>query len=631
MDYAVSKARLINYFSTVTYIDDKFDHCIIDEPIDYGNEEIEDTPPLPVTDFSGGPVDAGIPGIDTHTEEEDSEFNLSTILTALNSDKYAGVRFTPVLFKDNIDKDILVRKIQESPLTLIDWNLGAREKAFDFINQLFDTTKQLKVIVVYTSNYEEAITAMQQDQNLKNCPPIIADNGKFACFRCNHQSLLAIAGKQSYNLEKILDIISDIFIDKCGLMPVAVLDYMASAQRVSDELFGSFCHPFEDIYWLQMYFSELSEADIPATIVEFIQNKICEACSIESNISNEMFAHYKNRLKAIMEMCDKEATEFFHQALNSIRPHLQGSNTTICDTLLDIDYSVIKDACNAAITDSKTWRELIEKFSSVLMNVKNIIAKQKLDSLFAPFSDLQIPEELTGRISEHREKVYQSLMKQVEAECISFGSEIFPVLLQILVSSPEILYSGVELVRNLKYRNYDNVNLNEILADGKDLKSNEKANYLRNKFHFGDILIRKVEKTSEYLLCISPPCDVCRPDKVKLNICFIKGIEIPEHELNVRRKENVHISTLPINEDGQEYLRYVAWRLFDVVKFDLSKKDEYEKICTYTRPFMMSEQYSRQIGNLFTSYFSRAGVDELFMKSEGNLRAIFSLKPKAQE
>ena len=75
----------------------------------------------------------------------------------------------------------------------------------------------------------------------------------------------------------------------------------------------------------------------------------------------------------------------------------------------------------------------------------------------------------------------------------------------------------------------------------------------------------------------------------------------------------------------------MAWRLFDVVKFDLGKKDEYEKICTYIRPFMMSEQYSRQIGNLFTSYFSRAGVDELFMKSEGNLRAIFSLKPKVQE
>ena len=45
-------------------------------------------------------------------------------------------------------------------MTLIDWNLGEKEKAFDFINLLFETTKQLKVIVVYTSNYTEAISAM---------------------------------------------------------------------------------------------------------------------------------------------------------------------------------------------------------------------------------------------------------------------------------------------------------------------------------------------------------------------------------------------------------------------------------------------------------------------------------------
>ena len=62
------------------------------------------------------------------------EINLSTILAALNDEKYAGIRFTPVLFKDNLAKEILVKKIQESPLTLIDWNLGEKEKAFDFIN-----------------------------------------------------------------------------------------------------------------------------------------------------------------------------------------------------------------------------------------------------------------------------------------------------------------------------------------------------------------------------------------------------------------------------------------------------------------------------------------------------------------
>lgn len=231
---------------------------------------------------------------------------------------------------------------------------------------------------------------------------------------------------------------------------------------------------------------------------------------------------------------------------------------------------------------------------------------------------------MRNHIDKHKEHVQRDISQQVSIERECFFSEVFPVLVQILVSSPDILFAGAELVQNLKYHYYDDTDLNTILAAGKELKKAEKETYLRNKFHYGDILIRNRKgSATEYLLCISPPCDVCRPGKVKLNICFINGLEVPEAELTVKRKENVHISVLPINNGCKTDLKYVAWRLFDIVKFDLGKKEDYESICSYSRPFMMSEQYSRQIGNLFTSYFSRAGVDELFMKSAQNLRALF--------
>lgn len=620
MDYEVSKTRLKNYFSTVTYIDDKFDHCIVDEPILYSDEEIEDSPPLPMSYAAGTLAAEGFSSEGVFTEQKEIEHNLNAILTELNSEKYAEVRLTPILFDNKLNKDVLVRKIQESPLTLIDWNLGQNDKAFDFVNCLFAKTKQLKVIVVYTSNYLEAIESMRTDPQLKDCPEITTSFSNFSCFRCNKQSLIAVVDKQSYNLDKILDIISDIFIDNCGLMPIAVLDYMASAQRISDELFGSFCRPFEDIYWLQMYFSELSEGDIPAAIIQFIQNKICEACTIEPSISSEMFTHYKKRLQEFVSMDDKVAASSFHKALDTIRPHLQGSNAEICDAISSMDYSEIKSVCTQALEGSKTWREVTQKFASALSRVKEILAEKKMDPLLQPFLDLEGSED---RISRCKEAISKELMKGLNTQWESFSTEIIPVLLQILVSSTKILDSGVELVRNLKYRSYVNQNLEDILKEGATLNRPKKAEYLKNVFHFGDILIRENNDNVEYLLCISPPCDVCRPDKVKLNICFIKGCEIPEHELNVRRKENVHISILPIDKNGKESLNYVAWRLFDVVKFDLGNKEEYAEICTYTRPFMMSEQYSRQIGNLFTAYFSRAGVDELFMKSASGLRAIF--------
>ena len=407
-------------------------------------------------------------------------------------------------------------------------------------------------------------------------------------------------------------------------MPVALLDYMASAQHVSDELFGAFSHPFEDIYWLQMYFSELSEADIPSAISEFIQNKICEACSISPQISDEMFEYHKHHLNALIKMGDDDAQKVFHEALHALYPHLKNSNATFCKALLEVKYTQIKDACTLAIKDSTSWVELLKIFSSILDDASTIIVEQRVNSLLAPYSKLEIPTELTEEIDKHKEHVQRDISQQVSIERECFFSEVFPVLVQILVSSPDILFAGAELVQNLKYHYYDDTDLNTILAAGKELKKAEKETYLWNKFHYGDILIRNRKgSATEYLLCISPPCDVCRPGKVKLNICFIKGLEVPEAELTVKRKENVHISVLPINNGCKTDLKYVAWRLFDIVKFDLGKKEDYESICSYSRPFMMSEQYSRQIGNLFTSYFSRAGVDELFMKSAQNLRALF--------
>lgn len=624
MDYAVSRARLKNYFSTVTYIDDKFDHCIVDEPIDFGDEETVDTPPLPTFGLATPPVAAGETEPRPPADEKDTEVNLSTILTALNGEKYAGVRFTPVLFKDNLAKDVLVKKIQESPLTLIDWNLGAKEKAFDFINLLFDTTQQLKVIVVYTSNYIEAIDAMQKDDHLKDCLEIPTANSAFSCYRCNHQSLLVVAAKQSYNLEKILDIIPEVFIDNCGLMPVALLDYMASARCVSDKLFGAFCHPFEDVYWLQMYFSELNDADIPDTMVAFIQNKFREHCGVDAQITEELFTYHKNRLSLIVNQDDQIAKANVRMSWEALRPHLSGINMELCDAICTIEYSEFKACCNQAIEKATTWREFLKSFDPVLNKARKIVAEKRCNDLFAPYSKLSIPEAAKSEIDEHLKSVQEHFIKEIASSFKEFKEQIFPIFIQSLISSTDILYAGVELVKNLKYKIYTDIDLNELLKSGKALGKGKKAEFLMNKIHFGDILVRKNGDKAEYLLCITPPCDVFRPDKIKLNINFIRGEELKQEELNIRRKENVHVSILPISEeDGTEKLIYVSWQLFGIMNFDMNQEEDYEKLCSFSRPVMMSEQYTRQIANAFTAYFSRAGVDELFMKAAGNLQTIF--------
>ena len=138
------------------------------------------------------------------------------------------------------------------------------------------------------------------------------------------------------------------------------------------------------------------------------------------------------------------------------------------------------------------------------------------------------------------------------------------------------------------------------------------------------LIKQDANEKNDYLLCITPPCDAFRPEKTKFHIVFIRGSEIPLHELSARRKENVHLSALPIvDASGKSQIRYVSWRFFDIVTFNLKEEEDYKDLCTWERPYMMAEQYTRQISNLFISYFSRAGVDELFMKSAPSLRHIF--------
>lgn len=137
-----------------------------------------------------------------------------------------------------------------------------------------------------------------------------------------------------------------------------------------------------------------------------------------------------------------------------------------------------------------SWVELLKIFSSILDDASTIIVEQRVNSLLAPYSKLEIPTELTEEIDKHKEHVQRDISQQVSIERECFFSEVFPVLVQILVSSPDILFAGAELVQNLKYHYYDDTDLNTILAAGKELKKAEKETYLRNKFHYGDILIR---------------------------------------------------------------------------------------------------------------------------------------------
>lgn len=617
----MSKERLRHYFGNITYIDDQFDNCLVQEPI------IAQTP-----DMEGPPLPTGSPSVsdastfeDTRklSEEERSGINLRALLDSLNDAKYDGIRLNPVVYSSSIPDERICDQIIEAPFTIIDWNLGKTKDAYSIINNLFSQTQQLKVIVVYTANFIEALKALHQDPELSQLKGIPTEYGNFDAFLCNNKSLLVIASKQNYNILTLLNIVTDLFVDNCGIMPIALLDYMESAQKLSDTLFSDFSNPFADLYHLQMHFSELNQNDKAEALTQFMQNKFREECCINPAIINELFIFQKSRLQK--QVASADAEEKLRSCLNCLHPHFSGEEKEFCTSLLAVDFSVFKSCCDQAIAHSTDWIGVINSFAPFFEEAKAKVATNRVSAVISPYASIPIPKDIEESVSQHIDSLHKKALKDIKDSFCNFERQITPVLVQMFISKENLIEKGLELVKNLKFKYYHDPSLSNQLIEGIGYNSKKKAEFLQNRLHFGDVLIRQnSDRTNDYLLCITPPCDAFRPEKTKLHIIFIKGIEIPLQELTTRRKENTHLSALPvIDASGNSQIRYVSWKFFDIVTFNLREEKDYKDLCTWERPYMMTEQYARQISNLFISYFSRAGVDELFMKSAPSLRHIF--------
>lgn len=105
-------------------------------------------------------------------------------------------------------------------------------------------------------------------------------------------------------------------------------------------------------------------------------------------------------------------------------------------------------------------------------------------------------------------------------------SWVKPILPSILISlivdkdTSHLSNTIVELVNLMKVISYKETGLGTI---NSILNTNGIVNY----FNSGDILIA----SNQYLLCISPSCDVFRPDKVNNKLKFVTGKKLTVTQL----------------------------------------------------------------------------------------------------
>lgn len=639
MEFEMSREILKRYFSNITYIDDQFDHCFMRNPSaalskeaasDFVSEyDDEDGPPLTENGYSENAPGDPSPGEDSNDEgsgnEEPPNGCLQTLLETLSKKEFSDISLTPVLYTRETDEDALCCQIKNAPLTLIDWNLGAQKTAFAVIKKLFSATQQLKVIVVYSASYLEAKKEIDGDIESGSYKAVAAEDNLLCCISAQG-SLLVIADKRRYDILTILDRIVSLFISTYGIMPIAVLDYMHKANTLSNELFGAFAVPVESLYHLQAYFSEPNELDISPKVTSFIQNKFREVCQVSPKLSKDLFAYHQQGLSDFINLSDAVASDKLKRAIDRIKDAFSGKHAEYCTILTSVDYSIFKDCCTKAIGSHSGWETFYNSFDPYFKAFREQLATQHTTSMFSGVTGASIPDDsdISVAISKLKEDYYKKEFDLLADEVRNYRTQLIPLLIQLLITSDEMLQRGSELLHNIKFTKYPSSSLSDLSAGTGLSKSKLKA-FLMNKLHFGDVLIRTQNGgDTEYLLCITPPCDTFRPEKIEFNLIYIRGHEIPLDKLEVTlKKESVHTSALPMEENGLKSVRYIDWKHYEIVRFNLTKKEDFEDLCTYSRPYRMAEPYARQISNKFLSYFSRAGVDEVFFKSEANLRRLF--------
>ena len=79
-------------------------------------------------------------------------------------------------------------------------------------------------------------------------------------------------------------------------------------------------------------------------------------------------------------------------------------------------------------------------------------------------------------------------------------------------------------------------------------------------------------------------------------------------------KDSEHFTILPGIEDENQILR-VVWQYHRIVNLDLKKvsMDDYENLY---RPYRLTYEHIRQIMGEFVSFYSKSGVEELFLKAD---------------
>lgn len=219
----------------------------------------------------------------------------------------------------------------------------------------------------------------------------------------------------------------------------------------------------------------------------------------------------------------------------------------------------------------------------------------------------------------------QQLLLFTKSESDGKWNILFLGMLLLLLAFKNITdkKSICKMIELIKFIRYDN-EFEELIDITIDNINNPDFNsIIMNKYYCGDILINE-SSDDEFLLCITPPCDLFRPDKSNYCLKFLRGKKSEPSKLTKSLKVYEHATIIPINEKPT----VIIWSFNNEKIFCLKNIEDLNELKKYLRPFRMKEDYIKQIISKYSSFCMRMGVDELFLKENPIGKGFLSILNK---
>ncbi len=614
------KVILRKYLNTIVYIDDKFGLSLAGEAPERDDIQIPSRSRRRVikSDIESAEVDTNI------------EIDSLSLLIEKMQRTYPQIKLLPVKYSGVEDKPYIEASIKSSRLIVIDWQLSdLREPGISYtaadVLSATEYSDQMKLLVIYTSDAEGA----KNDFIKKEIITKFIDeeyNGKKFVYGLKNHSIVLICKKSDFDAGSLLEAYLETLLKYFGFFPIAFFDMLLKLEEKTGYLLNKFSHPFDSILLMQMESSGVQYNDNTELIRNLVTNNVHEEIQCDFSIVENLYEHRIHKLIDLSQIADEKLQDKLTKAKIIMQARSDKENKKVFELLGQFPVADMKQWLSEIDPSPSNWSNSLNSFCSKMVEKALCFNRQEIESKWWNDFDLKAKrKELQSKTPSIKKEIEEGILK-TKNEIVKNTLKKAASLFLMLISDETVDVSISHLLSALQMNHYQNRKTPSEIA--LSIEHDEIGRIketcvckLENKFFQGDILYKKKSDGSlEFLICILPACQLFRPQKVDYIVSYIKG-EVQNNYNDKFKKDSEHISIIP-HPENEDQVICVKWKFHEMIQFDLKTSDK-NSFAEYLRPYRLSERYFQQITSEFTNFYSKIGVEDLFIKQSPEIAGFF--------